>query len=210
MPRGSASAWRAPGRVSPESRQDGTAAVGGHAAIVAGSCSQATLGQIAAAEATIATLRLDPERLVTQQAAVDEAVAWARQRLAGGPVLLASSAPPAQVAALQQRHGGASAGHAIEQALARIAAALVQAGVRRLVVAGGETSGAVVDRLAIPAFLIEREIAPGVPILRAVGAKGAVGTPGAVGAPGNDMLMALKSGNFGGVSFFTDALALMR
>jgi uncharacterized protein YgbK (DUF1537 family) len=192
------------GRVRPESRQDGTAAVGGHAAIVAGSCSQATLGQIAAAEATIATLRLDPERLVTQQAAVDEAVAWARQRLAAGPVLLASSAPPAQVAALQQRHGGAGAGHAIEQALARIATGLVQAGVRRLVVAGGETSGAVVDRLAIPAFLIEREIAPGVPILRAVGAKGAVG------APGHDMLMALKSGNFGGVSFFTDALALMR
>jgi uncharacterized protein YgbK (DUF1537 family) len=172
-------------------------AVGGHAAIVAGSCSQATLGQIAAAEGTIATLRLDPERLVTQPEAADEAVVWAHARLAAGPVLLASSAPPAQVAALQQRHGGAVAGHAIEQALARIAAALVQAGVRRLVVAGGETSGAVVDRLAIPAFLIEREIAPGVPILRAVG-----------GPAG--MLMALKSGNFGGVSFFTDALAMMR
>ena len=114
-----------------------------------------------------------------------------------GPVLLASSAPPAQVVALQQRHGGAVASHAIEQALARIAAELVQAGVRRLVVAGGETSGAVVDRLAIPAFLIEREIAPGVPILRAVGRPAG-------------MLMALKSGNFGGVTFFTDALAMMR
>jgi len=168
----------------------------GPAVVLAGSCSQATLGQLAAAEKTVATLRLDPERLVTQPAVVDETVAWARDRLAAGPVLIASSAPPAQVAALQQRHGGAVASHAIEQALARIATDLVQAGVRRLVVAGGETSGAVVDRLAIPAFLIEREIAPGVPILRAVG--------------GRDMLMALKSGNFGGPTFFTDALAMMR
>jgi uncharacterized protein YgbK (DUF1537 family) len=185
------------GRVNAATRSAQGAAVGGHAAIVAGSCSQATLGQIAAAEATIPTLRLDPERLVTTPAAVDEAVAWARDRLAAGPVLIASSAPPAQVAAVQQRHGGAVASHAIEAALSRIAAQLVAAGVRRLVVAGGETSGAVVDRLAIPAFLIEREIAPGVPILCAVG-------------PAGGMLMALKSGNFGGSTFFTDALALMR
>ena len=72
-----------------------------------------------------------------------------------------------------------------------------QAGVRRLVVAGGETSGAVVDRLKIPAFLVGAEIAAGVPVLRAVGA-----------SDGN-MLLALKSGNFGGPEFFSDALALM-
>jgi uncharacterized protein YgbK (DUF1537 family) len=185
------------GRVPAAARQSAGVPVGGHAAIVAGSCSQATLAQLAAAESTIATLRLDAERLVTHPGAVDEAVAWARDRLAAGPVLVASSAPPERVAALQQRHGGAIASHAIEQALSRIAAQLVAAGVRRLVVAGGETSGAVVDRLAIPAFLVEREIAPGVPILRAVGAQ-------------RDMLVALKSGNFGGPAFFTDALAMMR
>ena len=78
------------------------------------------------------------------------------------------------------------------------AAGLVQSGVRRLVVAGGETSGAVVDRLRIPGFLVGEEIAAGVPVLRAVGAdKG-------------DMLLALKSGNFGGTEFFSDALKLMR
>jgi uncharacterized protein YgbK (DUF1537 family) len=185
------------GRVDAAAGRSEGAPVGGPAAIIAGSCSQATLGQLAAAEGTIATLRLDPERLVAQPAVVDEAVAWARQHLAAGPVLIASSAPPAQVAALQRRYGGAVASHAIEQALARIAAELVASGVRRLVVAGGETSGAVVDRLAIPAFLIEREIAPGVPILRTVG-----GTA--------DMRVALKSGNFGGPTFFTDALAMMR
>ena len=69
-------------------------------------------------------------------------------------------------------------------------------GVRRLVVAGGETSGAVVDRLGIPGFLVGAEIAPGVPVLRAVGS-------------GDAMLLALKSGNFGGAGFFVDALALM-
>ena len=73
-----------------------------------------------------------------------------------------------------------------------------RAGVRRLVVAGGETSGAVVDRLRIPGFLVGEEIAAGVPVLRAVGAKG------------GDMLLALKSGNFGGPEFFSDALTLMR
>ena len=64
-----------------------------------------------------------------------------------------------------------AAGHAIEQAMADIAEGLVQSGVRRLVVAGGETSGAVVDRLGIPVFLVGPEIAAGVPVLRAIGTK---------------------------------------
>ena len=88
-----------------------------------------------------------------------------------GPVLIASSSTPDQVAALQSRHGRDAAGHAIEQAMADIAEGLVQSGVRRLVVAGGETSGAVVDRLGIPGFLVGAEIAAGVPVLRAVGAE---------------------------------------
>jgi len=125
-------------------------------------------------------------------------VAWARERVTSGPVLIASSATPAEVAALQSRHGRDAAGHAIEQAMADIAEGLVAAGVRRLVVAGGETSGAVVDRLKIPGFLVGAEISAGVPVLRAVGASA------------GEMLIALKSGNFGGAEFFSDALALMR
>ncbi len=85
-------------------------------------------------------------------------------------MLIASSSTPAEVAALQSRHGRDAAGHAIEQAMADIAEGLVAAGVRRLVVAGGETSGAVVDRLQIPGFLVGAEISAGVPVLRAVGA----------------------------------------
>ena len=174
------------------------APIGGPAACLAGSCSQATLQQIASAESEMALLHLDPEQIVAGKGEARRALAWAAQRIAEGPVLIASSATPDQVAALQSRHGRDAAGHAIEQAMADIAEGLVQSGVRRLVIAGGETSGAVVDRLGIPGFLVGAEIAAGVPVLRAVGA-----TEG-------EMVLALKSGNFGGPRFFTDALDLMR
>jgi uncharacterized protein YgbK (DUF1537 family) len=143
-------------------------------------------------------LHLDPEQAVAGKAEARRALAWASDRLKDGPILIASSSAPDQVAALQARHGRDAAGHAIEQAMADIAEGLVQSGVRRLVVAGGETSGAVVDRLKIPGFLVGAEIAAGVPVLRAVGVKS------------GDMLLALKSGNFGGPQFFSDALELMR
>jgi uncharacterized protein YgbK (DUF1537 family) len=143
-------------------------------------------------------LHLDPDRVVAGQDEARRALSWAKDRLGDGPVLIASSSTPDQVAALQSRHGRDAAGHAIEQAMADIAEGLFESGVRRLVVAGGETSGAVVDRLRIPGFLVGPEIAAGVPVLRAVGAKG------------GDMLLALKSGNFGGPEFFSDALKLMR
>ena len=174
------------------------APVGGPAACLAGSCSQATLQQIASAEASMAVLHLDPDRIITGQDEARRALSWARERLKEGPVLIASSSTPEEVAALQFRHGRDATGHAIEQAMADIADGLVQSGVRRLVVAGGETSGAVVDRLGIPGFLVGAEIAAGVPVLRTVGAKQ------------GEMLLALKSGNFGGPRFFSDALDLMR
>jgi 3-dehydrotetronate 4-kinase len=174
------------------------APIGGPAACLAGSCSQATLQQVANAEAAMPVLHLDPDRIITGSDEVARALAWAAQRIVEGPVLIASSATPEEVAALQSRHGRDAAGHAIEQAMADIAEGLVKSGVRRLVVAGGETSGAVVDRLGIPGFLVGAEIAAGVPVLHAVGAKE------------GEMSLALKSGNFGGPRFFSDALDLMR
>ncbi len=172
--------------------------VGGPAACLAGSCSQATLQQIANAEKIMPVLHLDPERVVAGGEEARRALAWAAERISKGPVLIVSSSTPDEVAALQSRHGRAAAGHAIEQAMADIAEGMVRSGVRRLVVAGGETSGAVVDRLGIPGFLVGAEIAAGVPVLRAVG------------AASGEMLLALKSGNFGGPEFFADALKLMR
>ncbi|HKH00567.1 MAG TPA: 3-oxo-tetronate kinase [Bradyrhizobium sp.] len=181
----------APGAIS-------DAPVGGPAACLAGSCSQATLQQIARAEAAMPVLHLKPDQAVAGNDEARRALDWARDRLKQGPILIASSTSPEQVAALQARHGRDAAGHAIEQTMADIAEGLVQSGVRRLVVAGGETSGAVVDRLGIPGFLVGAEIAAGVPVLRSVGRR--------EGA----MLLALKSGNFGGPEFFSDALKLMR
>jgi uncharacterized protein YgbK (DUF1537 family) len=196
---GLARALVASGRVkpnAPDAMPD--AAVGGPAACLAGSCSQATLRQIASAETVMPVLHLDPERVIAGKDEARRALAWATDRIGDGPVLIASSSIPGEVAALQSRHGRDAAGHAIEQAMADIAEGLVQSGVRRLVIAGGETSGAVVDRLRIPGFLVGAEIAAGVPVLRAVGVNN------------GEMLLALKSGNFGGPEFFSDALALMR
>ncbi|MGI4977749.1 MAG: 3-oxo-tetronate kinase [Janthinobacterium lividum] len=174
---------------------DAGAPVGGFAAVVAGSCSRATLAQVAAAEAAgLAVLRIDAARVLAG-GVVAEALAWAQGRLAAGPVVVASSAAPDAVARAQGM--AADVGHAVEQALAEVVAGLVAMGVRRLVVAGGETSGAAVDRLGIPAFLVGPEIAPGVPVLRTLGG-------------GEAMMLALKSGNFGGEDFFARALGMMK
>ncbi|TAX48488.1 four-carbon acid sugar kinase family protein (plasmid) [Rhizobium leguminosarum] len=187
------------GRISSDgaTTADAIRPVGGLSAIIAGSCSKATLHQLDIAERSMPVLRLDPERLLAGPDEIAAAISWAGDRISAGPVVIAASAAPETVSRLQSLHGREASGHAIETATSIIAAELVGRGVRRLVVAGGETSGAAVDRLAIPAFLIGPEIAPGVPVLRTVG-----------NAQG-DMLLALKSGNFGGEDFFTSALAMM-
>lgn len=188
----------ASGKVKPASSSADQKAIGGPVACLAGSCSQATLAQIAQAEKSMPVLRLDPEKIVAGGSEAERALEWARANIGKGPVLIASSSTPDQVSALQAKHGRDAAGHAIEQTMAAISEGLVAAGVRRLVIAGGETSGAVVDRLGIPAFLVGPEIAAGVPVLRCVGwNKG-------------EALLALKSGNFGGPDFFNDAIRLMQ
>ena len=185
------------GRAQTRAAPSGAGPIGGPVACLAGSCSQATLAQIAEAEKSMPVLRLDPENIVSGNSEVERALEWARSHLSEKPILIASSSTPDQVAALQKKHGREAAGHAIEQAMAAISDRLVDAGVRRLVIAGGETSGAVVDRLGIPGFLVGAEIAPGVPVLRAVGWQR------------GEAVMALKSGNFGGPNFFNDAIRLM-
>lgn len=187
----------ASGKVKAASANIDQKPIGGPVACLAGSCSQATLAQIAQAGKSMPVLHLDPEMIVTGKGETERALAWARAHLDKGPVLIASSSTPDQVSALQAKHGRDAAGHAIEQTMAAISEGLVASGVRRLIVAGGETSGAVVDCLGIPAFLVGPEIAAGVPVLRCVGwSRG-------------DAVLALKSGNFGGPDFFNDAIRLM-
>jgi uncharacterized protein YgbK (DUF1537 family) len=167
----------------------------GPGAIVSGSCSTATLGQVRAfREAGGEALALDPMQLA--RGTGEAAIAWAEPRLARGPVLIYSSADAAAVRAVQERLGVQAAGTMVERALAAIARALVERGVRRLVVAGGETSGAVVQALGVEKLRIGPQIDPGVPWC-------AADSP----AAGGTIHLALKSGNFGAPDFFTKALA---
>jgi len=170
--------------------------VAGHAAVLAGSCSRATLAQLGFARGHVPVLALDP--LATPDAAAMAAAAldWAATRLGDKPVVIAASAPPDQVAAIQARLGRDAAGALIEDTMARIAEGLVGLGVRRMVVAGGETSGSVVSRLGVRRLRIGAEIDPGVPWTLAEGA-------------GPALLLALKSGNFGATDFFLKAFQVL-
>jgi uncharacterized protein YgbK (DUF1537 family) len=170
--------------------------VAGHAAALAGSCSRATLAQLGFARDHVPVLTLDP--LATPDAAVLAAQArdWMAGKLGREPVVIAASAPPDAVAALQAKLGRERAGALVEETLAQVAADLVSQGVRRLVVAGGETSGAVVARLGVTSLRIGGEIDPGVPWTYAE-------------ADGNAFLLALKSGNFGGRDFLLKAFSVL-
>jgi uncharacterized protein YgbK (DUF1537 family) len=135
--------------------------VEGYAAVLAGSCSRATLAQIGRARGSLDVCDLDPLAKPDAEALIAQAVEWATPRLDDAPVVIAASATPERVAALQQRLGRAAAGELVETVLAGVAEALVARGVRRLVVAGGETSGAVVSRLGVRSLRIGGEIDPG-------------------------------------------------
>jgi uncharacterized protein YgbK (DUF1537 family) len=163
----------------------------GMAAVVAGSCSRATLGQIGLARDHVPVLELDALATPDAAALTAQALEWVAGKLAADrPVVIAASAPPEKVAALQAKLGRDAAGALIEAAMAAIAEGLIARGVGRLVVAGGETSGAVVQRLGVTALRIGPEIDPGVPWTF---------------AEPRGLHLALKSGNFGARDFFLKA-----
>lgn len=165
-------------------------AVDGFEAVLAGSCSAATLEQVERMRERHPALQLDPFALADGYAA-EHAIAWAGEHLAAGPVLIHASAPPEDVAEAQKVLGRERAGALVEEAMAAIAKGLVGAGVRRLVVAGGETSGAVVKALGVEGLAIGPQIDPGVPACVSLG--------------GQTLALALKSGNFGAPDFLTKA-----
>jgi uncharacterized protein YgbK (DUF1537 family) len=184
-------AYRRRGLLQHKSGADSLPKIGGAAAVLAGSCSAATLGQIANFKG--AHLTLDTDAICRGEPVGDKALAWAKGKLGNGPILLSASDKPEAVKALQQKYGVEKSSHAIESTMAQLAKGLVAAGVGRLVVAGGETSGAVVGALDVTALRIGPEIDPGVPWTASVGSK--------------PLLLALKSGNFGAPDFFTKAFA---
>ncbi|WP_299835474.1 3-oxo-tetronate kinase [Pseudomonas sp.] len=165
--------------------------VGGGEAVLAGSASQATNGQVAAwIEAGRPAFRIDPLGLAKGQPVVESALAFARNN--PQTVLIYATSSPDEVKAVQTQLGVERAGSLVEQALGAIAVGLREAGVRRFVVAGGETSGAVVQALGIQLLQIGAQIDPGV--------------PATVSLTGQPLALALKSGNFGGRDFFAKAL----
>jgi uncharacterized protein YgbK (DUF1537 family) len=164
----------------------------GPAVVLAGSCSQATLEQVAWMRERRPAFALDTAKLDRPGELAAAAVAWAEAQLAAGPILISASAPPAEVAAAQARFGAQIAGERIEGVLAQVASALRDRGVRRFVVAGGETSGAVVRALGVGALRIGPQIDPGVPWTASLGEPA--------------LALALKSGNFGSEDFFLRAI----
>jgi len=194
----------------------------GYAAVLSGSCSPATLGQVEEMKRTRPAFAIDPLSLAEGGDVVARALAWARTKLADGPVLIYGSAPPEEVARAQEKLGRERAGELIEQAMAAIAAGLVRAGLGRLIVAGGETGGAVVRALSIRGLRIGPEIDPGVPWTMSLGGH----TPAPIRAPvgaelraaaadqrseetGAGLFLALKSGNFGARDFFLKAFEML-
>lgn len=181
-----------PGRLSPAS---------GAALVLSGSCSRATLAQVAdfLAKHPDGGFALDPLALSEGDKQWKKALAFALERLSSNaPVLIYASADPEKVKAAQADLGVARAGHLVEEALSQLAVTLVNEGVGRLLVAGGETSGAVVSALGISTLRIGEQIDPGVPWTQAP-----------LAGREAPLSLALKSGNFGGVDFFTRAFEVL-
>ncbi|MFD7688381.1 3-oxo-tetronate kinase [Streptomyces sp. NPDC059781] len=166
----------------------------GRAAVLAGSCSARTLEQIAHFYATgLPSLHLDVLAAATGRDVTGEALAWYDEQDPTLPVLIYASASPEELAAVQAQLGVTEAAAQVEELLGTLASHLVERGVRRLLVAGGETSGAVTTALGVRAVLVGEEADPGVPWTYAATRSG-------------DLALMLKSGNFGAPDLFTRAL----
>lgn len=189
---GMPAAYEAAGLFRPQGAAMDLPAIGGPGAVISGSCSRATNEQVRIFLERHEGFQVDPLSLADGRDMAAEALEWARPRVGAAPVLVYATAEPDAVRAAQEKVGRDRAGALVEEALAAVAAGLRDAGVNRFVVAGGETSGAIVQRLGVQALRIGREIDPGVPWCASVGA-----------AP---MALALKSGNFGTPDFFKKAL----
>lgn len=187
--------WLREGLLTRSDRPVAAHPAGGPAIVLSGSCSAMTNRQVAAFRSAGApAFRLDPLALAEEGPA--RALQWlAAQDLQATPIIYATAEPDI-VRAAQEALGADRAGSLVEDALAALAVAARDAGVRRFVVAGGETSGAVAKALGIHRLTIGAEIAPGVPWCFAT-------------SGGHDVAITLKSGNFGRATFFRDALEML-
>jgi uncharacterized protein YgbK (DUF1537 family) len=190
-------AYRRRGELSAMAVPDLPPRMPGFSAVLAGSCSEATRRQVKAFSAWRPAIAIDPISLFQRnpETVVQETLAKIADTLHSGPVLLYTTAAPHEVAALQQQFGSEAVAHAVEQALGTAAKGLIHLGVSKLVVAGGETSGAVLSALGVRALRIGSQIEPGVPWTYTQDAP--------------QLALALKSGNFGSEQFFRNALEML-
>lgn len=167
---------------------------GGPAVALCGSCSAMSRRQIEEHRRKFPARLVDVDTVAGGSARPEDFADWAMAQQPQGVPLVFSSAEPEAVAAAQQRHGRERLAAAVEEFFGELARRLAASGIGRLVVAGGETSGAVVSALGIASFEIGPEIDPGVPALKAGDGR---------------LALALKSGNFGSPGFFEKAAAVL-
>jgi uncharacterized protein YgbK (DUF1537 family) len=190
--------FRKAGLLGVQAAADTLDAPQGLRAVISGSCSVATNAQVAHFIASgRPAFAIDPLQLAAGVDMVAQALAWARPLLADGPPLVYATAAPESVKAVQGALGVERAGALVEEALAAIARGLVELGVRQMLIAGGETSGAVVKALGVEGLRIGPQIDPGVPWTTTLGAA-------------QPLALALKSGNFGSVDFFSKAWSVLQ
>lgn len=179
-----------------QTQSDALPTVKGPAVVISGSCSQATLGQVAHFAANHPNFQMNPLALANGEPLIEQAIAMATDAQKNGQTpLIYASADPDSVRAVQDKLGREQAGTLVEDALADCARALRQSGTRQFVVAGGETSGAVVSALSVNALRIGPQIDPGVPWTTSVS--------------DDPLAITLKSGNFGSVDFFEKSLSML-
>lgn len=163
----------------------------GKAAILSGSCSTATRGQIEHHLKNNQGLIIDAAKVINGEQTPEDVAKWLIET--DGLPIAYSSANPSEVTRIQNKFGSEIAATALETFFGQTAILAVELGVQRLLTAGGETSGAVVESLDFSTLEIGPEIDPGVPALRA----------------NESLVIALKSGNFGSVDYFEKAAKLL-
>lgn len=188
--------WRARGLLQGAAHKRSLPSVSGRGVVLSGSCAERTLEQLADFEKSHPVLRIELTAIDSAEAAVEAALAWALPRLEVGPVGISTSAAPEAVTAAQARYGREGAAALAEKIIGDLAVALHKAGARRFVVAGGETSGSVVERLGIRGLKVGPYGGPG------------IGT--ATTEDADPVALCLKSGKLGPVDLFTRALDSMQ
>lgn len=169
--------------------------VGGYAAVLAGSCSEATQSQVMAYSDKATAILIDPLKIGRAEIDVAQLSQQAVTAVSTNNIIVYSTTDPESLRRVQSEIGIDQSAEIVESALAEIATALAEAGVKKFVVAGGETSGSVANALQLGVLVVGPQIDPGVPWM--------------ISRSNHPTCLAFKSGNFGAVDFFEKAIGML-